>query len=297
MILPYDQNNAHNDVVSKVLEDHSEWFCALVKYIFYPEEESFSDGLAKPTSFAQWVVHANRVEEVLPEIIEKLNALHSDLFKLADIMMHGVRDGGVKPQKPDFESFVTIYEEFMLYLSRVGSDISAEGAGFDSFTGLRHKRMLKGDIQRELDRLTRQGKSFCISLAKIDKFDEVRNVKSQDEVDGYVKLVAGLIKLSVRSFDDAYFMGKDTFALCLKQADLAGGVAALDRLRRELERQSGQEALSMSCFIAEPCSGDDVDELLDNLWGDLKNTKQDRSDTVLKYREMSPLERFVKEGR
>lgn len=304
MALPYDYNSAQRDALSIVLEEHSEWFCGLVKYVFYPDDGALSESITKPTSFAQWVVHANRQADMLPEIVEKLTALHADLFKRADIMVQGARDEGRRPRKNDFDQFITIYEEFMLYLARVGNDATAEGRGFDSFSGLRHRKMLVIDVQRELDRLARHGKNFCVSLAKIDKFDEIRRVTDQDEVDGYVKLVAGLIKLSIRSFDDAYFMGNDTFALCLKQADLAGGIAALDRLRRELEQQGlmiqidGQKThLSMSCCIAEPCVSDDVHELINNLKEDLKNTEHEREDTVLKYREMSPLERFVKEGR
>jgi len=90
----------------------------------------------------------------------------------------------------------------------------------------------------------------------------------------------------------------------LKQAEVSGGITALERLRRELERQnislvtqSGEKSLlSMSCCIAEPVEGDDMRELVKNLRLDLESSTQGEVDTVLRYNELSPLQRFIKDG-
>ena len=179
-----------------------------------------------------------------------------------------------------------------------------DGSGYDALTSLRSKSMLLPDIQREFDRLMRQGKKFCVAMACIDRFDVIEGSVSSVEAEGYVKLVASLIKLSIRSFDDAYYVGDGRFALCLKQAEVSGGITALERLRRELERQnislvtqSGEKSLlSMSCCIAEPVEGDDMRELVKNLRLDLESSTQGEVDTVLRYNELSPLQRFIKDG-
>ncbi len=287
-----------------VLDEHCQWFHDVIECLFYSHADESLKVINKPTSFAQWILCARKDDKIQLEIIEKLSAVHSDLFKKADELIDTLEKTGGKPYHANYKNFVTIYEEFMSYIRRMEKDFIREGSGYDSFTGLRSQKMLKDDIKRELHRLARQGKNFCLAIGRIDNFETIRKNASKEEVDGYIKLVSSLIKLSIRSFDDAYYMGEDEFILCLKQADLSGGIAALERLRRELERQkivldpsqNSQRPLSMSCCIAEPVEGDDVDELLYNLKDDLKNSDEERTDTVLRYRELSPLQRFVKEG-
>ncbi len=293
------------EMLLPILEDHTEWFHALVQCFFYPEEATILQSIQRPTSFAEWMVHANNEEGGMPpEIIEKLAALHSDLFKMADTLVFALKETGMQPSYADFQKFLTIFEEFILYVRRIEKDLLVEGSGFDTFTGLRNKNVFYKDVQRELDRLERSGKAFCVALVVIDDFDKIISSSSQDEGNGYLKLVSGLIKLSIRSFDDAYFMGNNEFMLCLKQADVSGGISALERLRQELEQQNvmvhlkdgTEKPLSVSCCIAEPMSGDNVKDLVKNLKADLVKSVKKEEDAVLRYHELSPLQRFVQEG-
>lgn len=301
MALQYKENE-HWAKLLPILEDHTAWFHVLVQHFFYSENMDLMPELKKPTSFAQWVVYANREKDIQPEIVEKLSAVHADLFKTMDVLIYNMKETRVKPSQKDFQKFLTNYEEFLFYVRRLEKDLLLEGSGFDSQTGLRSKNMLYVDIKRELERLERQGKSFCIAFMKLDNFDLIRQDALHDERSGYIKLIAGLIKLSIRSFDDAYYMGGDEFVLSLKQTDVTGGVTALERLRRELEQQEvmlqlggdgGEIPMSMSCCIAEPVGGDDVNDLLKNLRADLRNSKHEKTDTVLEYHELSPLQRYV----
>ncbi len=301
MTLKYDENE-HWAKLLPILEDHTAWYHVLVQCLFYPENMDMMHQLKKPTSFAQWVVYANREKDIQPEIVEKLSAVHADLFKAVDVLIYNMKETREKPSHKDFQKFLTNYEEFLFYVRRLEKDLLQDGSGYDSQTGLRSKNMLYVDIKRELERLERQGKSFCIAFMKLDNFDLIRQDASHDERNGYIKLIAGLIKLSIRSFDDAYYMGGDEFVLSLKQTDVSGGVTALERLRRELEQQEvmlqlegekGEIPMSMSCCIAEPVGGDDVNDLLKNLRADLKNSEHKKTDTVLEYHELSPLQRYV----
>ncbi len=302
MPLEYRENKRWENILP-VLEEHTYWFHQFVENLFYADEDIHVEAMVKPSSFAHWVVYANRENKIQPEIVEKLSALHSDLFKMADILFYTSKETGAKPQRKDFKNFMTIYEEFLAHIRRLEKDMLAEGSGYDSFTGLRSADMLPSDIEKELDRLARQGKSFCVALARIDNFELIRENTDDLEEKAYVKLMADLIKLSIRSFDDAYYLGDDEYALCLKQADVSGGISALERLRKELEHQdvtlqlrTGEVLpLSMSCCIAEPVAGQDVAELIRNLREDLDNTDQVKTDTVLEYHELSPLQRYVQD--
>lgn len=300
MPLKYTENNEWQALLP-VLEEHGEWFRSAMQCLFYPVEAFKHGEMSKPTSFAQWVVEANRSQKIQPELMEKLTILHQDLLKISDLLINAAKAREVKPEWSDFKKFMTLYEEFMHHIRRLENDLVMEGSGYDSFTGLRSQNMFSHDLERELHRLARRGKSFCVALLKIDHFDLLGTHFSADEVGGYIKLIAGLIKVSIRSFDDAYYLGRDEFMLCLKQADVAGGIRALERLKRELEAQGitiqapgeSDRRLSMSCCIVEPVAEDKADGILQNLRLDLADSKEQNVDTVLQYHELSPLQRYV----
>lgn len=304
MPLKYDENEDWNRLLP-VLEEHGEWFLCVLQFLFYPDVVDECPEANRPTSFAQWVVDSNRSGRIHAEVIENLTTLHQDLMKKANVLIHGVKERQVKPDWLEFKKFTTLYEEFINHIRRLEKDLVIEGSGYDSFTGLRSAAVFGVDVKRELDRLERHGKSFCAALAKIDNFDDVKKASTKSEIDGYVKLVAGLIKISIRSFDDAYYMGGDEFAICLKQTDITGGVSALERLKRELEGQKimintpehSNVPLSMSCCIVEPTIKDHAENLIKNLRLDLVNGVNKDVDTILKYHELSPLQRYVQDGR
>lgn len=285
-----------------VLNEHTMWFHDVLPQVFYPDLVHTNNIMAKPVSFARWLVQAHSDNGIAPEVVEKLSKLHSDLFTASDKLIAESKSGVVKPEYKTFQDFMTVYEEFMFCVRRLENDFMVEESGYDTFTGLRSKNLLKADIERELQRLSRQGRSFCLAVTRIDHFDELEKNYDRGEVNAYIKLVSDLIKLSIRSYDDAYHIGGNEFVLCLKQADMTGGISALDRLRRELERQKitisytgVPNLLSMSCCIAEPVDGDNVDDLLKNLRKDLEKTGKG-GDSVFSYYEMSPLQRYVQES-
>ncbi len=304
MVVDYNENE-HLNALFLVLDDHVSWFNALMQCLFYPDNSETAGKADKPVSFDQWLIKANQDDAMTPEIIESLTALHSDLFKASDMLVNTIKESGKKPDINDFQKFLTVYEEFLLYVRRLEKDIFIEGSGYDAFTGLRSKTLLHSDLERELQRLARQGKSFCVAMIKVDDFDLIQKNLGRDESNGYLKLIASLIKLSIRSFDDAYYIGEGEFVLSLKQADVSGGISALERLRRELERQNillrisdGKETvLSMSCCIAEPVAGDDTYDLIKHLHEDLSGLDGGKSGSVLEYHELSPLQRYVQENR
>lgn len=283
--------------IAPVIEDHILWFDDFVESLFYPDSEKAES----PTSFEKWSNDAKSDESVSPEDIERLRVLHSELFNTA----YKIQEVSVQTiQKPPAELFRTLkqsFEEFLKFLQRVEQGLIMEESGYDTFTGLRSSTNLKSDIMREMDRLERQGRSFCVALARIDRYEELQKTLSPEEIESYVQLVAELIKLSVRSFDDAYYMQNGEFVLSLKQTGVSGGFSALDRLRKQLEQKrimlflDNKEALlTMSCCVAEPLNGDDIDQLLKNLRGNLDDNKRE-TDAILEYYEMSPLQRFVKQ--
>ncbi len=309
MALEYDKGGVSKDDWQEfllILDDYTEWFHSLLQFLYYPEANELSNSVKMPTSIKDLLVKAKGKEEIQPEVYQKMRALYKELSTIADSLVKKIKKTGRKPSTEDFKSFLAIYEEFMLYVRRQEIDAIKSDAGYDPFTGLRSKRMLVPELERELQRLERQGKAFCVSLVKIHDFEEIKKSLEPEEIKDAIKVVADLIKLSLRAFDDAYYTDECEFVLCLKQADMAGGVSALERLRNQLEKKNitvdlndgSNVLLKLSCCISEPVSGDKADGLISNLREDLSTLDSDGEDfdAVLQYVELSPLERFVRDG-
>lgn len=171
--------------------------------------------------------------------------------------------------------------------------------GIDLETGLRRESVLNKDMDREMQRLARQGKPFSLALVRIKNYEEISEQEGE-AIGEYVKFVSELIKKCLRSFDDAYRVGDGEFVLALKQADVTGGIRALERLNHLLEDNKydfTSEALSeknaaLLCCVTEPVADDDINSLIENMKADLDGS-DNSDDTVLEYHELSPLQRFV----
>ncbi len=302
MPLEYDIDTYVEDL-EIIQDEYLGWLLRLTSCIFYPESALPDYNLSPPDSFTLWLERAQSSKEGFEtQKLKNIKDLHKALTDRASILTrYAVRSGEI-PASDVFEGFNQTFENFMRNIKRLSRESLFEGSGFDSLTGLRNQDVLKKDIAKELDRLSREGKPFSLALVRIDDFEGI--LKQQGETTGneYIKLVAELIKKCVRSFDDAYRIEDGMFILSLKQTSPSGGILALNRLKREVEDQDSTfqiqgrpVTLSLSSCVAEPLPDDDIDLLLKNLKSDLSGGA-DHEGTVLEYNEMSPLERYVKEA-
>lgn len=297
MPLNYDVDTSLK-ALSPVREEHTEWYSNVMRKAFYPETLEADYTVKKPEAFLYWLREAGDTDLISKTTIARMKKIHDDLHAAGDQFIAASVVGN-KPPALLFNKLTMLFEEFINHLSRLELDCMLENSGLDPLTGLRSKSVMIKDLERELERLARHGKPFIIAMTRIDDFEKIVASQGEAHARGYLKLVADLIKNSLRSFDDAYASGRDEFVLCLKQSDIPGGVKALERLRTLLEERDvvvkldGNEIpLTLSCCIAEPVAGDLVEDLLAGLRKDLKEAQKDAGQ-VLQYYEMSPLQRYV----
>lgn len=297
MALEYDLNKRLARLLP-VLDDYTEWFGQCMRRISHPESFKDSPNIKRPSSFYIWSAQA-RQDSFQPRILEHLNGIHDDLIERGEGLLLRTASTGTSAEAKHLDDFVIRFEEFVHAIRRLEKDILMGDRGIDFLTGLRSVALLDRDFKRELDRTARQGKAFSLALVRIPALAVLREAGHDDRANQCLKDVSGLIKKSVRSFDDGYRMTSDEILLSLKQANLSGGVRALERIKRALEhktitfRINGEDHLvSLSSCIAEPVKGDNLETLLKNLRRDLDDMNGEEGG-VLEYIELSPLQRYV----
>lgn len=297
MPLEYNATENLNDIMP-VLGDHLAWYNELQKQLLYPQ--TYKPGaLERLASFHAWFHKAQNKEFVDRPALDSLQKTYYQMHEAAEKVLGQVATSRRAVSAQDFLAVAAAHLKFCAQIREYERDSILEDGGLDALTGLRNWRQLRKDLKKEMGRLERSGKSFTVAMTRIDQYEEIIREYSVAEAREYLKLVSSLMKQSLRTFDDAYRTQDDKFALCLRQADISGGISALERLKELLEEREevlklgGRRVpLTMSCCIAEPMPENDVDEMLRNLNDDLDNMKNSTG-TVLEYFEISPLQKFI----
>ncbi|MBP7722563.1 MAG: diguanylate cyclase [Alphaproteobacteria bacterium] len=298
MALHYDLDTDIK-ALEAVLDEYTEWFLQVTRRIFYPQHISDNKNqiFSCPPSFEAWVKSASSVR---PDIVRTLRALHDDLCKRSELLMNNAVRERKPPVYEEFLKLTVLFEEFTGRIRRFEKDLVLGDSGIDALTGLRSMHALEKDTKREMERLARQGKTFAMALVRIDHFKDIQKEDPQ-EVEHCIKIVAELVKKSMRSFDDAYRGEDGMFILSLKQTGTPGGIKALKRLKKELDesklmyKSKGVDTLvTLSSCIGEPNEGEELKTFLDNLQKDLDVYREDMG-SVLEHFDLSPLQRYIRD--
>lgn len=284
------------DALCPLTQTYQAWYANFLPSLLYPNNKDFSDArTVLPDNVLEW----------LSNIDAEITALSSVKIKFLQTLFEALKKSASNVEKntseDHAEEFVKCYTAFMSELCPAEQDEALFHLGIDKQTGLRSRAVIQSDLERELDRFERQGGAFCAAIARMDQFEEIGQNYGTAGQQKHLNLTSEMIRESLRSFDEAYYIGDGEFVFCLKQTDLTGGMAALERLRRVLDEKNytinidGNEIpFSLSCCVTEPYPGDDVEQLMKNLRDDLKNIETSEGGGVLEFIDESPLQRFAR---
>lgn len=276
------------DILALVIDDYVAWQGNVIRACL---EKSVLKA-SPPPIFEKWIETA----DLAPEVANRVREMNAGMIAAAKAY-NEKSIAGESSQIALFNDFSGYYEEFIQQLHRLEIDTAVENSGYDTKTGLRTAKLMKDDINRELERLSRRGNPFSIVLAKISNFEEEWR-KNPDIIKDMIFNISDRIRESLRTFDEAYYLGDEYFLLCLKHADTVGGQSAMRRFNEIMKAKpvpiigkEGDDDVFITAVLHEPEPGDDVDKLLVLMKNDL-DTVQEKG-VVLQYHDMSPLQRYI----
>lgn len=286
--------------LAPVLEDHAEWYGLVLRRLFFPGQLSQDISIHRPDTLKNWIESENSDHFFEGQLLQNLRRIHDELHEAAERLMAETSQD-VKPDAKKFESLQFLYEGFITQLRRLERDVAQADSGIDPASGLRNRMTMIAELERELERRARRGRSFCLALAKIDDFEDIKNRLEEEQFKSMLAILGRLIRKCIRSFDDGYRSGDNEFIMCLKHSDSSGGTTAVNRLRSYLEMEKitipdgmgGFYPLTMSYCVAEPMPGETLDHLMENMRSDLEAHKQG-GNMAVEYHEQSALSRFIK---
>lgn len=276
------------DLLALVIDDYVAWQGNVIRACL----EKRALQVVSPPVFEQWLESAN----LSPELSDRVRKMNAGMIDAAQAYNQKSISGETS-QVSLFNDFSGHYEEFIQQLHRLEIDTAVENSGYDKKTGLRTAKLMKDDINRELERLSRRGNPFSIVLAKISNFEEGWR-KNPDIIKDMIFHISDRIRESLRTFDEAYYLGDEYFLLCLKHADIVGGQSAMRRFNDVMKQRpvpivgrEDDDDVFITAVLHEPEPGDDVDKLIALMKTDLDNVQE--KGVVLQYHDMSPLQRYI----
>lgn len=297
--------NAHSDkrmaALMRVQAAYADWVSKILEAALY--HDGATEALEPPRSFNLWMQAAQAENILSPLHIRSAHTCAHKVQEKAQELLISARYNKGLPDKNIFMQFSQALEHLRIQLQALIRISVLEDNGIDHLTGLFSPNAMHMALKVEMDRLARRGHSFVIALARIDHYESIVQALGAQAEKEATLVVATAIMDTLRIYDDAYRSGDGEFILCLKEADVHAGIAAMDRLHEKvacagvtfsLPDEKGELSLTITSCLFVPLPGYTFDEILTDLRHDIQNAKQDPG-TVLTHHEISPLERLLQE--
>lgn len=143
-----------------------------------------------------------------------------------------------------------------------------QDATVDDLTGLATYRVLRDQVRLEIARARRSGVGFAVLFLDLDGFGEVNEVYGEEAGNRVLKMVADVLRRTVRSSDLAARFGRDEFVVLLAGSDTTGARRVGEQVRRSVE-MAGRElgyaegAITVSAGAAGYDENEDEPQVLD----------------------------------
>lgn len=299
MAVSYAQVISTDMIVSEI-ETILDWRNEVMRQCFFPGSQTRPADANAPSAMLIWCRREADRGTVDRAVVERLVHAHDEMCKAARLMLDHCA-GGAAPTLALYDGVENQCDNFINHIRRLQQDLADSSTAVDPVTGLRTIAGMRNDIKREQDRFDRKGTSFSIANIEIDNLEELSKKYDRRGMDLIYASVAQVVARTVRSFDDAYYLGKGEYILVLKHVEFMDACSVMDRLRGEIENnpvfmQTGEKLKVTASFgIAEAIQREKPDVCVGYAKQALMESKRGGGNRISEYREMSALAQFARD--
>lgn len=298
MAVSYTQTLSTDMIVSEV-ENLVDWQTEFVRYGCYPAARTAPPEAKPPGALLAWCKKEAERKALDPKICERFNLVYEDLVRVAAATLENCAEGKALSLE-DFDAFQNQFEGYVTQIRRLQQDASESILAIDSVTGLRTVAGMRNDIKREQDRFDRKGTSFSVAAILVDGLDHFEKKYDRRNMEAIYVAVAQVIARTVRSFDDAYFLGKGEYIVVLKHVEFMDACTVMDRLRGAIEATTvlmlngDKPPITASLGIAEALQRGNADLVLEHAKSALRDAREAGGNRVKEFHERSKLEQYAR---
>ncbi len=148
----------------------------------------------------------------------------------------------------------------------------------DGLTGTLNGRAFREEAMSMLGLAARHGRPIALAYIDLDNFKTVNDTLGHDEGDRALKIVAAVLRESVRHTDIVARLGGDEFALLLPETTATGARTVLEKVRENLVNKAEEcrwpigFSIGVALFSKPPRSAEVAIKLADSVMYRVKNT-------------------------
>lgn len=139
---------------------------------------------------------------------------------------------------------------------------------YDALTGLYNRGAFFAAVDREIKRVERTGRGFCVLMLDLDDLKPVNDTFGHPAGDQLLRAITEVVLRTVRATDLAGRYGGDEFVVLLPETDAEGAFVVAEKLRRDVsslavrvQDRSVRTSVSLG-LVTYPDDGRTIEELL-----------------------------------
>ncbi len=293
-------NIISTDAVVSEIEALNEWRTSLLRRRFYPEAaaQGADDSATPPTTLLAWCQQEVKRGTIDAKIVERLSQSFGDLTTLSQEI--AAAPAGPLPLAL-YDRLAIGFDSYVSQIRRLHQDLADSAGSVDTLTGLRTVSGLRAELKREQDRFDRKGTPYNVACIGIDNLGELSTRYNRRQLDSVYAAIGGLVASSLRSFDDAYYLGGGEYLIILKHIEFMDSCAVMDRLRHQVEDNpvllagGDKLGLTVSLGIAEAHQHESSEKAVDHAKTAMLNAKAKGGNCVVEFHEKSALSLYAGE--
>lgn len=201
--------------------------------------------------------------QVQQRLLDRLVRI-SDQFQLAE------RERGLdyarryERKVRQLEKIVRISDRYQLMLTELNARLEFAST-HDVLTGLTNRRSMSEQLDREVERASRNGSRFVVAIGDIDRFKTINDERGHAVGDRMLVRIAGTLRDNLREYDGCARWGGEEFLLLFPETPPDQAACVIDRLRAAIasmppEGDLPPVTISIGYAIFEP--GEAIDQTL-----------------------------------
>jgi diguanylate cyclase (GGDEF)-like protein len=144
----------------------------------------------------------------------------------------------------------------------------------DEMTGLYNWRFIRNNVQRDLNKSLETGVQCSVLMIDIDNFKKINDKYGHQAGDKALKMIAGILKTSVRSIDVVGRYGGDEFFVMLPNINAQNAETIAERIRMTVEETFIKYGMPLTVSIGvADVEGGSLEEIFMNADKNMYNAK------------------------
>lgn len=172
---------------------------------------------------------------------------------------------------------------------RRARDAALRLSRYDALTGLYNRGAFFAAVEREIKRVERSGRGFCLVMMDLDDLKPVNDTFGHPAGDQLLRAITEVVLRTVRATDLAGRYGGDEFVVLLPETDADGAFVVAEKLRRDIsglairvQDRAVRTSVSLG-MVGYPEDGRTIDDLLSAVDAAMYEAKRRGKNQIVGY--------------